>query len=97
MLRTSLDDWNNNVETVVQWSPFSDEADLLRQVFRGGINLILVCFDISFSLSLIPNVTMSSSYMFVCQLTVVLTPIQFLVQPVEKPRYTGNYIQSLGG
>lgn len=40
---------------------------------------------------------MSSSYMFVCQLTVVLTPIQFLVQPVEKPRYTGNYIQSLGG
>lgn len=31
MLRTSLDDWNNNVETVVQWSPFSDEADLLSQ------------------------------------------------------------------
>ncbi|GAU45736.1 hypothetical protein TSUD_77610 [Trifolium subterraneum] len=31
ILRTSLDDWNNNVETIVQWSPFSDEADLLRQ------------------------------------------------------------------
>jgi hypothetical protein len=43
---------------------------------------------------------MSSSYMFVCQLSVVLTLIcltQFLVQPVKRSRYTGNYIQSLGG
>ncbi|KAK7369631.1 hypothetical protein VNO80_11673 [Phaseolus coccineus] len=31
IIRTSLDDWNKNVETMVQWSPFSDEADLLRQ------------------------------------------------------------------
>lgn len=31
IIRTSLDDWNKNVETIVQWSPFSDEADLLRQ------------------------------------------------------------------
>ncbi|KAF7834027.1 protein MICRORCHIDIA 7-like [Senna tora] len=31
MLRSSSDDWNKNVETVVKWSPFSSEADLLRQ------------------------------------------------------------------
>ncbi|BAT73133.1 Protein MICRORCHIDIA 4 [Vigna angularis] len=31
IIRTTLDDWNKNVETMVQWSPFSDEADLLRQ------------------------------------------------------------------
>ncbi|CAJ1937542.1 unnamed protein product, partial [Sphenostylis stenocarpa] len=31
IIRTSLDDWNKNVETMVQWSPFSNEADLLRQ------------------------------------------------------------------
>ncbi|KAL2342801.1 hypothetical protein Fmac_004086 [Flemingia macrophylla] len=31
IIRTSQDDWNKNVETLVQWSPFSDEADLLRQ------------------------------------------------------------------
>ncbi|XP_057417172.1 protein MICRORCHIDIA 7-like [Lotus japonicus] len=31
MLRASPDDWNKNVETIVQWSPFSDETDLLRQ------------------------------------------------------------------
>ncbi|CAJ2676665.1 unnamed protein product [Trifolium pratense] len=31
ILRTSQDDWDNNVETIVQWSPFSDEADLRRQ------------------------------------------------------------------
>lgn len=33
IIRTSLDDWNKNVETIVEWSPFSSEADLLRQVF----------------------------------------------------------------
>ncbi|KAG4398266.1 hypothetical protein GLYMA_08G010300v4 [Glycine max] len=31
IIRTSLDDWNKNVETIVQWSPFSNEADLLLQ------------------------------------------------------------------
>ncbi|KAK7358674.1 hypothetical protein VNO77_00612 [Canavalia gladiata] len=31
ILRNSLDDWNNNAETIVQWSPFSSETDLLRQ------------------------------------------------------------------
>lgn len=32
MIRSSGGDWNKNVETIVQWSPFSSEADLLRQV-----------------------------------------------------------------
>lgn len=31
IIRTSLDDWNKNIETIVEWSPFSSEADLLRQ------------------------------------------------------------------
>ncbi|MED6205572.1 Protein MICRORCHIDIA 7 [Stylosanthes scabra] len=31
MLRTSIEDWNTNVETIVNWSPFSSETDLLRQ------------------------------------------------------------------
>ncbi|KAK7318303.1 hypothetical protein RJT34_03002 [Clitoria ternatea] len=31
IIRSSLEDWNKNVETIVQWSPFSNEADLLRQ------------------------------------------------------------------
>ncbi|KAI4336352.1 hypothetical protein L6164_014889 [Bauhinia variegata] len=31
LIRSSLDDWNKNVETIVQWSPFFSEADLLRQ------------------------------------------------------------------
>ncbi|KAL6576254.1 hypothetical protein OROHE_000035 [Orobanche hederae] len=31
MVRSSATDWNLNVETIVQWSPFSSEADLLRQ------------------------------------------------------------------
>jgi len=33
MGRSSTGDWNRNVETIVHWSPFSSEADLLRQVF----------------------------------------------------------------
>lgn len=32
MLRSSLADWNTNLETIIQWSPYSSEADLLQQV-----------------------------------------------------------------
>ncbi|GAV81580.1 HATPase_c_3 domain-containing protein [Cephalotus follicularis] len=31
IIRSSPGDWNKNLETIVQWSPFSSEADLLRQ------------------------------------------------------------------
>ncbi|XWS60228.1 hypothetical protein CRYUN_Cryun07bG0017800 [Craigia yunnanensis] len=31
MIRSTVSDWDRNVETIVQWSPFSSEADLLRQ------------------------------------------------------------------
>ncbi|KAI3717822.1 hypothetical protein L1987_69683 [Smallanthus sonchifolius] len=31
IIRSSPGDWNRNAEAVVQWSPFSSEADLLRQ------------------------------------------------------------------
>ncbi|XP_065872876.1 protein MICRORCHIDIA 7 [Euphorbia lathyris] len=31
MARLSSADWNRNVETIIQWSPFCSEADLLRQ------------------------------------------------------------------
>lgn len=30
--RSSSSDWDQNVEALVRWSPFSSEADLLRQV-----------------------------------------------------------------
>lgn len=32
MKRASASDWDKNVEAMVQWSPFSSEADLLKQV-----------------------------------------------------------------
>ena len=32
IIRSSPVDWSKNVETIVQWSPFSSEADLLCQV-----------------------------------------------------------------
>ncbi|GMJ00120.1 hypothetical protein like AT5G50780 [Hibiscus trionum] len=31
LMRSTVSDWDRNVETIVQWSPFSSEADLLRQ------------------------------------------------------------------
>ncbi|KAF5185610.1 Microrchidia-like protein, partial [Thalictrum thalictroides] len=31
LMRSSSGDWNLNVETIVQWSPYSSEADLLHQ------------------------------------------------------------------
>ncbi|XP_058226451.1 protein MICRORCHIDIA 7-like [Rhododendron vialii] len=31
MKRSSASDWNRNLETIVRWSPFSSEADLLRE------------------------------------------------------------------
>ncbi|KAL3631725.1 hypothetical protein CASFOL_024709 [Castilleja foliolosa] len=31
LVRSSATDWKQNVEAIVQWSPFSSEADLLRQ------------------------------------------------------------------
>ena len=32
MKRSSTSDWERNVEAMVQWSPFSSESDLLKQV-----------------------------------------------------------------
>ncbi|KAJ4913115.1 hypothetical protein Rs2_07736 [Raphanus sativus] len=31
IVRSSLSDWDKNVKTIIQWSPFSSEEDLLRQ------------------------------------------------------------------
>ncbi|TMW97558.1 hypothetical protein EJD97_005322 [Solanum chilense] len=31
IIRSSSDDWDKNLETIIEWSPFSSEADLLRQ------------------------------------------------------------------
>ncbi|OAY30716.2 protein MICRORCHIDIA 7 isoform X2 [Manihot esculenta] len=39
MTRVSSGDWIRNAETIVQWSPFSSEADLLRQDIQlRGVN-----------------------------------------------------------
>ncbi|KAL6280855.1 hypothetical protein ACE6H2_017736 [Prunus campanulata] len=44
MLRSSLSDWNKNVETIVQWSPFSSEEDLHHQFYmmkNSGTRIII--------------------------------------------------------
>ncbi|KAF3432351.1 hypothetical protein FNV43_RR27091 [Rhamnella rubrinervis] len=32
LMRASLDDWNRNLETIMQWSPYSSEQKLLQQL-----------------------------------------------------------------
>lgn len=39
MTRSSLHDWNRNLATIVQWSPYASEEDLLKQV-----SLVFFCF-----------------------------------------------------
>ncbi|EOA12940.1 hypothetical protein CARUB_v10025919mg [Capsella rubella] len=44
IMRSSVSDWDKNVETVVQWSPFATEEDLLRQfnlVKNHGTRIII--------------------------------------------------------
>ncbi|KAG6478666.1 hypothetical protein ZIOFF_062110 [Zingiber officinale] len=31
IVRSNLADWNNNIDTIIQWSPYSSETDLLEQ------------------------------------------------------------------
>ncbi|KAL6326315.1 hypothetical protein AAG906_005509 [Vitis piasezkii] len=40
IIRSYAADWNKNVETIVQWSPFSSEADLLQQAILHSSNLL---------------------------------------------------------
>jgi len=32
ILRSSADDWGRNMDTIINWSPYSSEAELLEQV-----------------------------------------------------------------
>lgn len=57
--RSSPGDWSKNVETIVEWSPFSSEADLLCQVTvytccvgmerLSIISIFVHCFPVKFS------------------------------------------------
>ncbi|XP_040373645.1 protein MICRORCHIDIA 7 [Rosa chinensis] len=44
MVRASPDDWTRNLATIVQWSPYSSEEDLLQQfkLFRGHGTRIVI-------------------------------------------------------
>ncbi|KAE9446040.1 hypothetical protein C3L33_21999, partial [Rhododendron williamsianum] len=44
MKRSSASDWNRNLETIVRWSPFSSEADLLREVILHFLLLFVTYF-----------------------------------------------------
>ena len=66
MIRSSASDWNKNVETIMQWSPFSSELDLLRQVsLHSSYVETDISYDIHFSsifLFCIMHITSFASY-----------------------------------
>ena len=37
MLRATSDDWNRNLATIMQWSPYSTEQELLQQVISSWL------------------------------------------------------------
>ncbi|XP_059639246.1 protein MICRORCHIDIA 7-like isoform X4 [Cornus florida] len=39
LIRSSAGDWNKNVETIVRWSPFSSEVDLMQQSYASILYL----------------------------------------------------------
>lgn len=44
MIRSTFDNWKRNLETIVQWSPYESEEDLLLQVF-SFISLVILQFE----------------------------------------------------
>ena len=39
MTRSSLHDWNKNLSTILQWSPYANEKDLFKQVSLFFFNI----------------------------------------------------------
>lgn len=42
MMRSSADDWRRNVDTIINWSPYSSETELLQQVITHFL-VVLQC------------------------------------------------------
>ena len=59
MARTSADDWNRNLATIIQWSPYSSETDLLQQV---GFNLLSSVIFVSLYILLSSTLLTSSTF-----------------------------------
>lgn len=38
LLRTTMDDWLSNLNTIIKWSPYSSEQQLLSQVLYYHLN-----------------------------------------------------------
>ena len=45
LVRSTVDDWLNNLSTILQWSPYATEVDLMKQVSTQTISCaILMCW-----------------------------------------------------
>ena len=44
LVRSTVDDWLNNLSTILQWSPYATEVDLMKQVSTQNISCaIFMC------------------------------------------------------
>jgi hypothetical protein len=40
LVRSNAEDWLNNLSTILQWSPYPTEADLMKQVLTQAFSVL---------------------------------------------------------
>lgn len=78
-------DWERNLDTIVQWSPYSSEADLLLQVLSLSLSAIgWYCY--SFFLWWMMEETVTFKQSFICPFP-VLVHLWFWLKQIELAPY----------
>jgi hypothetical protein len=43
LVRSTTEDWLNNLSTILRWSPYPTEADLMKQVPTQAFSVLFLC------------------------------------------------------
>jgi hypothetical protein len=69
LVRSNMDDWLSNLATLMRWSPYASEVELLKQVSKMGgsasstfLSLLLESFSIDFWIGSSPLVSSSAIF-----------------------------------
>jgi hypothetical protein len=107
MTRSSLHDWNRNLATMVKWSPYASEEDLLKQVsllLVFSILSIVLCFFLTKGRRIcirnrkrLGDLFQKDMYNDISHFIIIYHSLFHVVQFPERSWDTNNYIQPLGG
>jgi hypothetical protein len=69
LVRSNMDDWLSNLATLMRWSPYASEVELLKQVSKMGgsassafLSLLLESFSTDFWIGVSPLVSSSAIF-----------------------------------